>query len=70
MRVLACWKALIPLGMLRISGNRSYREFGYALGIGVAPDEMRLSKSPMHEGISVGAEAMSRGSSLFLSLSC
>ena len=60
----------MPLGMLRISGHRSHREFGYALGIGVAPEEMRLSKSPIREGIAVGAEAMSRGSSLFLSLSC
>ena len=60
----------MPLGMLRILGNRSYREFRHALGIGVAPEEMRLSRSPMREGIAVGAEAMSRGSSLFLSLSC
>ena len=60
----------MPLGMLRISRFRARREFGHALRIGVEPEEMRLPKSPMRKETVAGAEAMSRGSSLFLSLFC
>ena len=65
-----CWKFLMLLGVLRILRYRGSREFEHVLGIGAEPEEIQRPKSPMREGTVVGAKAMSRGSSLFLSLFC
>ena len=60
----SCRTEAFDFGMLSITLYRSYKGFGYALGISAAPEETRLSKSRIREETDAGAEAMGRGSSL------